>query len=170
MHSFDKCLRHGIWSHRICYYFKANSTFPKGVFPQTQHSTFAHLTWASFSKMIIDNCKMQQLHINSFFCQSNTPSPPVKNQHKSPDMRTVEVQTADPVGLSYQWNPLYTGIAIPEPQYGLGFVNPTPIACHVVSADALEGEVIGKMMAGCCGFWLPNDISMEPSASAMILG
>lgn len=52
-------------------------------------------------------------------------------------MTTAQVQTI-PDGLMYSWDPHGTGIAFPGVPYGLHFVDPTPIATHVVSADALE--------------------------------
>lgn len=52
-------------------------------------------------------------------------------------MTTAEVQTAMD-GLLYSWDPAGTGVAFPGIPYGLHFVDPTPIATHVVSADALE--------------------------------
>ncbi|KAH3697406.1 hypothetical protein DPMN_084907 [Dreissena polymorpha] len=52
-------------------------------------------------------------------------------------MATAGVQT--PIdGLLYSWNPAGTGMAFSGLPYGLHFVDPTPIASHVVSADALE--------------------------------
>ena len=54
-------------------------------------------------------------------------------------MRTTEVQTNPDPGLSYQWNPYASGMAFPGMPLGMGFVDPTPIATHVVSPDALEG-------------------------------
>ncbi|XP_052103414.1 uncharacterized protein C19orf44-like isoform X2 [Mytilus californianus] len=50
---------------------------------------------------------------------------------------TVEVQTSEP-GLQYQWDSKYSGFAVPGFLTGLGMVDPTPIATHVVSPDALE--------------------------------
>ena len=40
--------------------------------------------------------------------------------------------------IIHQWDPT-AGAAMTGPEYGLGFVDPTPIATHVVSPDALEG-------------------------------
>jgi len=46
-------------------------------------------------------------------------------------------------GLIYHWN-VENSVTVVGQQYGLGYVDPTPIATHVVSADALEckGAVI----------------------------
>ena len=56
-------------------------------------------------------------------------------------MRTAAAQTAfDSGGLHYHWDPFSSGLAFPGMPVGLGFVDPTPIATHVVSADALEGK------------------------------
>ena len=56
-------------------------------------------------------------------------------------MRTAAAQTAfDSGGLHYHWDPFSSGLAFPGMPVGLGFVDPTPIATHVVSADALEGR------------------------------
>jgi hypothetical protein len=51
------------------------------------------------------------------------------------------VQTAEP-GLKYQWDSKFSGFAVPGFLNGLGMVDPTPIATHVVSPDALEGKKI----------------------------
>ena len=56
-------------------------------------------------------------------------------------MKTAEAQTMfESGGLHYQWDPFGTGLSFPGVPLGLGFVDPTPIATHVVSADALEGK------------------------------
>ncbi|WAR24008.1 CS044-like protein [Mya arenaria] len=52
-------------------------------------------------------------------------------------MATEGVQTSLE-GLLFSWNPQGTGLSFPGAPYGLGFVDPTPIAAHMVSADALE--------------------------------
>lgn len=54
-------------------------------------------------------------------------------------MISAEVQTPMD-GLMYSWNPAGVGMSIPSVPYGLHFVDPTPIATHAVSADALEGN------------------------------
>ena len=55
------------------------------------------------------------------------------------ESRSVEIQTAAPAGLNYQWFS-QTGISVLGPSHGLGSVDPTPIAATVISADALESE------------------------------
>ena len=58
-------------------------------------------------------------------------------------MKTAEAQTMfESGGLHYQWDPFASGFAFPGIPMGLGFVDPTPIATHMVSADALEGNYI----------------------------
>ncbi|XP_060082195.1 uncharacterized protein C19orf44 homolog [Ylistrum balloti] len=52
-------------------------------------------------------------------------------------VKSVEVQTAEP-GLTYSWDTRYSGMAVPGPALGMGFVDPTPIATHVVSPETLE--------------------------------
>ncbi|XP_033736981.1 uncharacterized protein C19orf44 homolog [Pecten maximus] len=52
-------------------------------------------------------------------------------------MKNVEVQTAEP-GLKFSWDSRYSGMAVPGPELGMGFVDPTPIATHVVSPETLE--------------------------------
>ena len=47
------------------------------------------------------------------------------------------------MGLGYEWNPLYMGMAYPGPGIGLQGTDPTPVASHAVSADALEGKLSG---------------------------
>ncbi len=55
----------------------------------------------------------------------------------------MEIQTDAEPGLLYHWN-LDGGGGAPfaalGPRYGLGSVDPTPIATHTISADALESE------------------------------
>lgn len=66
-------------------------------------------------------------------------------------MTSAEVQTAMD-GLLYSWDPAGSGVAFPGIPYGLHFVDPTPIATHVVSADSLEGkeiEVLQRFWFGC---------------------
>ena len=64
-----------------------------------------------------------------------------KRKRPEVEKKCVEVQTDKPAGLSYKWDLTATGLAITGPGYGLEFVDPTPIASHVVSADALEGKI-----------------------------
>lgn len=53
----------------------------------------------------------------------------------------MEVQTQPEPGLWHHWNiDPSAGMATVGPAYGLSRVDPTPIATHMVSADALEGE------------------------------
>jgi len=53
-------------------------------------------------------------------------------------MISAEVQTTLD-GLYYSWDTMGAGMSYPGVPYGLHFVDPTPIAAHVVSSDALEG-------------------------------
>ena len=65
-----------------------------------------------------------------------SPSPSLKHRHRPRTNKSI--QTGLDLGdFVYQWNPnsLQTLVA----GYGPSFVDPTPIATHVVSADALEG-------------------------------
>lgn len=62
---------------------------------------------------------------------------PVQKNRKSSNFRHIEVQTSEP-GLKYQWSTKNLGYPIEGYPYGLGFVDPTPIATHVISPDALE--------------------------------
>jgi hypothetical protein len=50
------------------------------------------------------------------------------------------------MGLLYHWNAHNVASAVMGPQYGMAFVDPTPIATHVVSAEALEGQRSVHMM------------------------
>ncbi|XP_033096764.1 uncharacterized protein C19orf44-like isoform X2 [Anneissia japonica] len=50
----------------------------------------------------------------------------------------IDVGTqVDAGGLQYQWNP-NEGVAVLGPSLGLGYTDPTPVASHVISPDALE--------------------------------
>ncbi len=53
----------------------------------------------------------------------------------------MEIQTEADPGLLYHWNldgrAPYAALGS---QYGLGYVDPAPIATHTISADALEGN------------------------------
>lgn len=75
--------------------------------------------------------------------------PHEQKKKKSPTSRHIEVQTSDP-GLKYQWSTQNLGYPIEGYPYGLGFVDPTPIATHVISPDALECKFYTKnsMMTG----------------------
>jgi hypothetical protein len=55
-------------------------------------------------------------------------------------MTTAEAQTAMD-GILYSWDPTGSGLAFQGVPHGLHFVDPTPIATHVVSADALESKI-----------------------------
>ena len=48
--------------------------------------------------------------------------------------------SVDPGDLVYQWDAKFMGRPIVPPGLGLGSVDPSPIATHVVSADQLESE------------------------------
>ncbi|CAG2229320.1 Uncharacterized protein C19orf44 homolog [Mytilus edulis] len=71
--------------------------------------------------------------ITDSYTYSDTPAP----RRDRVKTHTVEVQTSEP-GLQYQWDSKYSGFAVPGFLTGLGMVDPTPIATHVVSPDALE--------------------------------
>ena len=61
-------------------------------------------------------------------------------------MRNQEIQTGlDTGSLYYHWNVDAGSIAMMAPPLGLGQVDPTPIASHVVSPDALEGQYTSSM-------------------------
>ena len=60
-------------------------------------------------------------------------------------------------GLHYQWDPFATGFAFPGIPMGLGFVDPTPIATHMVSADALEGNYLNLSMRKST-IWISDDV------------
>ncbi|ESO92379.1 hypothetical protein LOTGIDRAFT_233142 [Lottia gigantea] len=60
---------------------------------------------------------------------------PEKTSKHRPPTRNIQVQTGEEPGLSYSWKTPYATVG---PQYGLDFVDPSPIATHVISADALE--------------------------------
>ena len=56
-------------------------------------------------------------------------------------MRSKEIQTGLDIGLHYHWNlESAAGVAAVAAEYGMAFVDPTPIATHVVSPEALESE------------------------------
>ena len=67
----------------------------------------------------------------------STPSPERKPKVKT---KNAEIQTLKDPGLLYHWNLQGGPQAVIKPAYGLDFVDPTPIATHVVSPDALEGQ------------------------------
>ncbi|XP_067678363.1 uncharacterized protein C19orf44-like isoform X4 [Haliotis asinina] len=69
------------------------------------------------------------------YTDSRQDMPPPKSRKET---KSVEIQTSTDPGLNYRWNLMSSGLAISGPSLGLGFVDPTPIASHVVSADALE--------------------------------
>ncbi|XP_046581196.1 uncharacterized protein C19orf44-like [Haliotis rubra] len=69
------------------------------------------------------------------YTDSRQAKPPPKSRKET---KSVEIQTPTDPGLKYRWNLMSSGLAISGPSLGLGFVDPTPIASHVVSADALE--------------------------------
>ncbi|XP_076089641.1 uncharacterized protein LOC143060002 isoform X1 [Mytilus galloprovincialis] len=71
--------------------------------------------------------------ITDSYTYSDTPAP----RRDRVKTHTVEVQTSEP-GLQYQWDSKYSGFAVPGFLTGLGMVDPTPIATHAVSPDALE--------------------------------
>ena len=47
--------------------------------------------------------------------------------------------------LTYRWQAEQAGVAYVSPGYGLNQVDPKLVATHVVSADALEGNVLIKL-------------------------
>ncbi|XP_005105165.1 uncharacterized protein C19orf44 homolog [Aplysia californica] len=65
--------------------------------------------------------------------------------HESPrrhkivmEQREVQVTAGDPLaGVAHRWDARQVGVSVSGP-YGLQYVDPAPIATHVVSADALE--------------------------------
>ncbi|KAL5021085.1 hypothetical protein ScPMuIL_000240 [Solemya velum] len=59
---------------------------------------------------------------------------------KHVETRSVIIQTGEEAGLHFQWGTasVSSGYPLLGPHYGLSFVEPTPIATHVVGADALE--------------------------------
>ena len=55
--------------------------------------------------------------------------------------KSVEVQTSIADGhWQYGWEERFVGRPIVPPSLGLGSVDPSPIATHVVSADTLESR------------------------------
>ena len=56
------------------------------------------------------------------------------------ETKSIHIQTTEVPGLWYHWNLDQAGMAGVSPSFGLGMVDPSPIATHVVSADALEGK------------------------------
>ncbi|XP_071119065.1 uncharacterized protein C19orf44-like isoform X1 [Haliotis cracherodii] len=69
------------------------------------------------------------------YTKSRQDQPPRESRKET---KNVEIQTPSDPGLNYRWNLMSSGLAISGPGLGLGFVDPTPIASHVVSADSLE--------------------------------
>ena len=68
---------------------------------------------------------------------------PRSQPSKPKKCRTAAVQTLAEPGLLYHWNTDGGGgMAGLAPSYGLGSIDPTPIATHVVSPDALEGNLL----------------------------
>nr|XP_023826925.1 uncharacterized protein C19orf44 homolog isoform X3 [Salvelinus alpinus] len=63
-------------------------------------------------------------------------------KRRSPSRRSVReaaVQTqAD--GLAYTWSSVCVGMAALGPAVGMAYVDPTPVASHTVSAEAVEGK------------------------------
>lgn len=68
---------------------------------------------------------------------SSRPHRPTAERKLVVEQKSVEIQTALPSGLNYQWMS-HTGVSVMGPSYGLAGVDPTPIASTVISADALE--------------------------------
>ncbi|CAL1547157.1 unnamed protein product [Lymnaea stagnalis] len=61
-----------------------------------------------------------------------------KREHKIIlEEKHVDISTTDKKGGTHHWNTSEMGFAISGP-YGLQYVDPKPVATHVVSADALE--------------------------------
>ncbi|XP_013386472.1 uncharacterized protein C19orf44-like [Lingula anatina] len=59
--------------------------------------------------------------------------------HRKSRTKTVRVQTDhDTSALQYQWNPYTVGTAVEGAALGMQVVDPTPVATHAVSAEALE--------------------------------
>ena len=77
---------------------------------------------------------------------NRSPSPELKPPpRKSVNTKSKEIQTGLDVGLHYHWNlESGAGMAGLGAEYGMAFVDPSPIATHVVSPEALESK--------CC-FW-----------------
>ena len=65
--------------------------------------------------------------------------------------RNAAIQTGVDLeaGLIYHWN-VENSVTVVGQQYGLGYVDPTPIASHIVSADALEGEPFQLGIGSLC--------------------
>jgi hypothetical protein len=73
--------------------------------------------------------------------ESERPHRPTKDRTVVVEQKSVEIQTALPAGLSYQWMS-HTGVSVVGPSHGLEGIDPTPIATTVISADALESELV----------------------------
>lgn len=71
------------------------------------------------------------------FTKSLVPSRSDRTPIPPRGMTSTEAQTAFD-GIHYAWDPYASGLAFQGIPRGLEFVDPTPIATHVVSADALE--------------------------------
>ncbi|XP_064606508.1 uncharacterized protein C19orf44-like [Liolophura sinensis] len=72
------------------------------------------------------------------FSYSRSSSSSLSRGRSKKEKRSVEVQTGDQPGLTYQWNTHHSGMAFMGPSFGMSFVDPTPIASHMVSHEALE--------------------------------
>ena len=91
-------------------------------------------------------CNLDNVSIFHFlpapFCSESPAKKPAQQQREKKvvvETHSVEIQTVAPAGLSYQWFE-QTGVSVLGPSYGLGSVDPTPIAATVINPDALEGQ------------------------------
>lgn len=77
----------------------------------------------------------------SFFALHRSPSPDLKSPTRSrKNMRSKEVQTGLDVGLHYHWT-MNTPNEVVDCDYLMSHADPTSIATHVVSSEALEGDI-----------------------------
>ena len=83
---------------------------------------------------------MNQKHFLSIHFPFSSPSPRRSPREHKVKTRTTQVQTGLDPGLLYHWNLHYGPTAAVGPAFGLGSVDPSLVATHVVSADALEGK------------------------------
>ena len=90
------------------------------------NSVVSQLSWYCLSVFI------------NVFLTDDLPNRASRHRHRR---KMVDTQTSIADGdLAYRWDERFIGRPIVPPSLGLGSVDPSPIATHVVNADTLESE------------------------------
>ncbi|XP_074641016.1 uncharacterized protein LOC141898804 isoform X2 [Tubulanus polymorphus] len=61
-----------------------------------------------------------------------------KDKKAATKVASVEVQTTAQTDFQYSWDTRNVGLSVLSTDRGLNYLDPTPIACHVVSPDSME--------------------------------